>query len=648
MFDEFTSDEAILAKPGLWLAVLKNTRAGLMPPAKKPQPSAEELHQLQEWIKYDAFGINPGNPDPGRVTVRRLNRTEYRNTISDLMGVDFNTEVEFPADDTGFGFDNIGDVLTVSPILLEKYMAAAKTIVSEAVPKNHDRFFTRAIPKDAAARRDYAAEILRKFATRAFRRPVEDETVGRLVAVARKIYTQPGKTFEAGVADAMVAALSSPRFLFRLEESDAHSGPDSAFAEVDEYSLASRLSYFLWSTMPDEELSGVAGRGELRKNLSAQIKRMLADSRSEALVQNFTGQWLQTRDVAGIDINARAVLARDAGEQRDHERRRQRYRELMDIPEANLTPEQKAELQEMKERRKRFLNGPQIELSTDLRRALREETEKCFAYVLHDDRSVLELIDSDYTFLNEKLAKHYGMTNLDITGSEMRRVSLPAGSPRGGLLTEGSVLIVTSNPDRTSPVKRGLFVLDNILGTPAPPPPANVPALEVAEKDFKDHEPTLRESLTLHREMPMCASCHERMDPIGLAFENFNALGMWRDQERKQPIDTAGKLITGETFDSVRELKHILVTKHRLDFYRCLADKFLTYAVGRGMEYYDAETIDKIVQRLDQEKGRSSALLLGVIESAPFQKMRTKAAESASNTDEGSERQKETARIENK
>ncbi len=204
------------------------------------------------------------------------------------------------------------------------------------------------------------------------------------------------------------------------------------------------------------------------------------------------------------------------------------------------------------------------------------------------------------------------------------------------MLTHGSVLVVTSNPDRTSPVKRGLFILDNILGTPAPPPPANVPALEVAEKDFKDHEPTLREALTLHREKPLCASCHDRMDPLGLALENFNALGMWREQERKQPIDTAGKLITGETFDSVRELKQLLVTKHRLGFYRCLTEKFLTYAVGRGMEYYDAETIDRIVQRLDKENGRFSALLMGVIESAPFQKMRMQATASASNSDEPS------------
>jgi hypothetical protein len=512
-------------------------------------------------------------------------------------------------------------------------------------PKNYERFFSREAPTAPAERRAYASDVLRSFATKAFRRPVDTETVNRLVAVAEKVYSRPGKTFEAGIADAMVAALASPRFLFRLEERDAPTGPGSPFAEVDEYSLASRLSYFLWSTMPDSELFDLATRRELRKNLDAQVKRMLADSRSGQFIQNFTGQWLQLRDVAGIDINARAVLARDSGELRDRERRRQRFRELDDIPEDKRTPEQKAELRELTERRRQSFRQPQFELDSELRYSLRQETERCFAYVLHEDRSILELIDSDYTFLNQKLAKYYGLTNLNVTGSEMRRVSLPAGCPRGGVLTDGSVLIVTSNPDRTSPVKRGLFVLDSILGTPAPPPPANVPALEVAEKDFKDHEPTLRESLAVHREKPMCASCHSRMDPIGLAFENFNALGMWRDQERRQKIDAAGKLITGESFESVSELKHILVTNHRLDFYRCLTEKLLTYATGRGMEYYDAETIDRIVNRLDRENGKGSALLLGVIESAPFQKMRIQAAQSASNTDNNVKPGKETERL---
>jgi hypothetical protein len=806
----------------VWWKVLKNVRAGLMPPQKKPQPTQAQKELLAQWIKRAAFGIDPQNPDPGRVTARRLNRVEYRNTIRDLMGIDFNSEVEFPPDDTGYGFDDIGDVLTVSPLLLEKYMVAAKTIVSEAVPtvekivpersipgsrfhdissgnenpqkshkdsylsfsyyepaaasnrfhlddagayhltlelavkgefdfdpgkcrvvfkvddaerlrkefgwydhktfrfefdekwqpgdhrmllnlepltptekkinslylhvvsatirgpmeekhwtrpKNYDRFFTRDAPKSPVERGQYATEVLRKFVTKAYRRPVDEETVQRLVALAEKVYTQPDKSFEAGIAHAMVAVLSSPRFLFRLEDpqsitpaktaSAESSNPDESpaskvvkkvslasletgglrakepgksqdVAPIDEYSLASRLSYFLWSTMPDEELFRLASSGELRKNLSSQIKRMLADSRSEALVQNFVGQWLQTRDMDRVDINSRAVLARDAGEQRDFSRRRERFRELTAIPEEKRTPEQKAELQQMFERRRRFQNQQQIELDHDLRRAMREETEKCFDYILRQDRSVLELIDADYTFLNEKLAHHYGLTNLNLSGSEMRRVTLPASSARGGVLTDGSVLVVTSNPDRTSPVKRGLFILDNVLGTPTPPPPANVPALEVAEKDFKDHEPTLREALGLHREKPLCASCHNRMDPIGLAFENFNALGMWRENERKQPIESAGKLITGETFDSVRDLKHILITTHRMDFYRCLTEKFLTYAIGRGVEYYDIETMDKIVQRLDNENGRFSALLTGVIESAPFQKMRTRATETAS------------------
>lgn len=529
--------------------------------------------------------------------------------------------------------------------------------------KNYDRFFTHDPPKNPAERRVYAGEVLRSFATKAFRKPVDDGTVERLVGVAEMAYTQPGNNFESGVADAMVAVLSSPRFLFRLEDADRRnvgsvergalerSGPalkgrngvsgtrgvgetgkrealrDSA---VDEYSLASRLSYFLWSTMPDEELLRLAERDELRKNLPAQVKRMMDDSRFEALIQNFTGQWLQTRDVEGIDINARAVLLRDTGELREFGKRRQRYKEITAIPEEKRTAEEKAELKELAERRRKFVNAPQIELEHDIRRAMRQETERCFGYVAHEDRSLLELIDSNYTFLNERLAKHYGLTNLDFPDREMRRVTLPEGSSRGGVLTHGSVLVVTSNPDRTSPVKRGLFILDNILGTPAPPPPANVPALEVSEKDFKDHEPTLRESLVLHREKPLCASCHERMDPLGLAFENFNAMGMWREQERKQPIDTAGQLITGEKFNTVGELKHILVTKHRLDFYRCLTEKLLTYAAGRGMEYYDVETIDKIVKRLDEENGRFSALLLGVIESAPFQRMRTEAIETAS------------------
>ncbi len=768
-FDEFKSDAALLGGHELWLGVLKNMRAGLMPPKKKPQPTAEERRRIEEWIKFEAFGIDPKNPDPGRVTVRRLNRVEYRHTIRDLMGIEFSTEVEFPPDDTGYGFDNIGDVLSISPILLEKYLAAAKAIVTEAVPTvsrivpetkiagnrfrgeggdaarrddflslsyyeaenvaasseaklagkyrvalelavrgnfdfdpgkcrvvfkiddrevmqkefgwhdfktftfefdedwqpgahrftltlepltpvaqkvnslavqiltlairgplaeehwsrppNYDRFFTQDDPQSPDVRRANAREVLRNFATKAFRRPVDDRTVERLAALAESVYAQPGKTFEAGIAHAFVAVIASPRFLFRIEESEP-GAEGQAIANVDEYSLASRLSYFLWSTMPDDELIRLAASGELRNNLSAQVQRLLGDPRSESMVRNFTGQWLQVRDVDGIAIDARVVLARDRGDEREGEKRRVRIRELMAIPEDKRTPEEKEEMRLMFEQfRKR---GKGIELDRELRDAMQRETEMFFSHIVRENRSVTELIDSDYTFLNERLAKLYAIP--DVSGPEMRRLALAPDSPRGGVLTQGSALVVTSNPDRTSPVKRGLFVLDNFLGTPAPPPPANVPALEASEKDFGDHQPTLREALELHRKEPLCAGCHTRMDAIGLAFENFNAMGMWREKERGQAIDTAGQLITGETFTSVRELKRILVEKHRLDFYRCLTEKFLTFAIGRGPEYYDVETVDQIVTKLDAEDGRFSALLNGIIESAPFQKQRTAAA----------------------
>ena len=771
-FDEFKSHEELIGRRDLWLAVLKNVRGGLMPPQKKPRPSDDQVHKLAAWIKSDVFGIDPNDPDPGRVTIRRLNRVEYRNTIRDLMGFDFKVEDELPPDDSGYGFDNIGDVLTVSPMLLEKYMQAAEIIVSGAVPrvarvvaertiagnvfgeasgkrgndrysfysetnlshafrakqagsyrvalefevlgqfdfdpgrtrlvfkiddqevwqqeltwqngkkyrhdlevkwepgekkfalelhpltpveqkknkldlrliavrvegptetehwvrpKNFDLFFDKDVPATPAGRREHARDILQRFTLKAFRRPVDERSLDRLVAIAERSYSMPGKRFEDGIAQAMVPVLASPRFLFRVEEAEPASGaaPAAGHPFVDEYALASRLSYFLWSTMPDAELFGLAQQGQLRANLAPQVNRMLADSRSEALIENFVGQWLQVRDVEGIDINARAVLARDAGEERNVQRNRQRFQELRDIPDEKLTAEQRAELQQIRENfRRGFRNRPNVELDRDLRRALRQETEMAFAHVVHGDRNVLELIDADYTFLNERLARHYGLTNwvgTNFTGSDMRLVTLPKDDPRGGVLTDGSVLIVTSNPTRTSPVKRGLFVLDNILGTPPPPPPPNIPNLEDSEKAVEGHKPTLRETLEIHRGKPLCSSCHNRMDPLGLALENFNALGMWRDKERGQTIDATGRLITGETFHDIRDVKRVLVTRHRRDFYQCLTEKLLTYALGRGLEYYDVFTVDQIVDRLDREHGRFSALLLGIVESTPFQKRR--------------------------
>jgi Protein of unknown function (DUF1588)/Protein of unknown function (DUF1585)/Protein of unknown function (DUF1592) len=345
------------------------------------------------------------------------------------------------------------------------------------------------------------------------------------------------------------------------------------------------------------------------------VKRMLADSRADAFVQHFVGQWLQVRDVEGIDINARAVMNRDGGQEEENAQRRKRFEELREIKEEDLTEAQKEELKSI---RAAFRRPTTVELDGNLRRALREESEKVFAYVARGDRSLLELIDADYTFLNEALAKHYGIK--DVAGREMRLVKLAPDSPRGGVLTQGAPLIVTSNPTRTSPVKRGLFVLDNILGMPPPPPPPDVPALEEAEKDLT--RPTVRATLELHRSKPLCSSCHNRMDPLGFALENFNAMGMWREKERGQPIDAAGRLATGEEFSNVRDMKKVLAGKYRDDFYRCLTEKMLTYALGRGLEHYDVETVDRIVERLGREGGHFSVLLSGIVESAPFQKLR--------------------------
>ncbi len=778
--DAFASENDLLKNRELWWAVLKNVRSGIMPPADRPRLSQEEMRALEDWIKRSVFRIDPKNPDPGRVTIRRLNRTEYRNTIRDLMGTEFNAEEEFPPDDTGYGFDTIADVLTVSPLLLEKYMQAAETIVRSTVPtvskvvpvrtlagedfegvgskddgekmsfykdaqlsytvntsqpgrrriilelqvrggfefdpgecrvsfrsdrkelfhgsfgwhdgkrfqyefednwkagqhklgfelkaltppekktssvdmriasvriegplekekwgrpKNFDRFFFKDDPETPEARREYAREVLRRFATKAYRRPVDARSLDRLTAIAEQAYSPEGKTVEEGLAQAMIAVLASPRFLFRVEDVDPKSNAGT-FPDLDEYALASRLSYFLWSTMPDDELFGLAARGELRKNLAAQVKRMLSDSRAERMVRNFAGQWLQARDVEAVAIDARSVLARDDGEEKEFKIEKEAFRVFLAEREAQAKAAAEArargeavpEAQNFNQVRRsgrfrRVFGQPRVDIDDALRQAMRRETEMFVTAVVREDRSVLDLLDSDFTYVNEKLAKFYGIPN--VTGENMRRVTLPKDSPRGGILTQGTVLVVTSNPTRTSPVKRGLFILDNILGTPAPPAPPNIPALEDAEMGFKDREPTLREVLEIHRSKPLCNSCHARMDPLGLAFENFNAMGLWREKERGQPLDTGGKLLSGETFEGVRALKQILKEQHRTDFYRCLTEKLLTYALGRGLEYDDVETVDRIVARLEQNGGRFSALLTGVIESAPFQKRRNVSA----------------------
>ncbi|MFN0130319.1 MAG: DUF1592 domain-containing protein [Verrucomicrobiales bacterium] len=770
-FDGYADEAALLADADLWHRVLKNVRAGLMPPPESDQPDSGQRSVLQQWIKADVFQLDPARPDPGRPVLRRLNRTEYRNTIRDLMGVDFRTEEEFPADDTGHGFDTIGEVLSVSPMLLEKYLDAARTIVTQAVPiqarlmperrvegdrifvrtdnatdgprrnqfsyyepitlaaplsvphdgqytlifelyghekyvegeydlnrcrlvfrangeelgreefahaagkkfqfeftrhlaagdhqvsvelerltpdenpvrdlalnidrviargpadptlwdlaPNYRRWFPRDVPESAPDRLAYARELLDAFATRAFRRPLTDDTTDRLTALAQSVWSEPGQSFESGIARAMEAVLASPRFIFR-EEFTESSDPDHPQPRIDPFSLASRLSYFLWSTQPDDELLNLARTGQLRAQLEPQFQRLLNDDRAHTFFRNFVGQWLQARDIEGVPIDARFVLQREEKPDPEAESARQRFLELRRIPDEALTDEQREEMERMRALfRRSFGRFRDAEFRIDLRRDMRRETELYFEHVIRENRPLTELIDSNYTFLNSRLARHYGVP--DVEGNDLQKVILPPDSPRGGLLTQGTMLAVTSNPTRTSPVKRGMFILDNILGTPPPPAPPNVPPLEDPNGRDRQSETTLRENLERHREDPKCASCHNRMDPLGLAFENFNAMGQWREFERGQPIDPAGQLVSGESFGGARELKKILVANHRDAFHRCFIEKLLMYALGRGLDHRDESTLDLLLDTINRAEGRPIPLLHALIASDAFQRRR--------------------------
>jgi len=568
-----------------WVRIWKNLRAETMPPADEPRPSAAERRRLIDFVSRDVLGVDPGDPDPGRVVLRRLNRIEYANTVRDLTGIDDDLVDELPTDDTGHGFDTVADVLTLSPLLVEKYVGLAarvgERVATEAAKGRGKGGYPPALvrlfpdgppPADPDAAATHLRRTLQRLAERAFRRPVDDDTVGRLVAVAEAA----PQSFERGVAAAVTAALSSPRFIFRLETEAAGSQAGQRAVPIDEFALASRLSYFLWSTMPDDELSDLARAGRLRHELPGQVARMVADRRSDGLVRNFVGQWLQTRDVEALAFDARRILG--------------------------------SETREAAERI----------FSDEVRRAMRQETELWFAHVLREGLPATDLLIARRTFLNGALARFYGLP--EVTGREMRLVDLPADGHRGGLLTHGSVLVVTSNPSRTSPVKRGAFILDNLLGTPPAPPPADVPALEAATAAV-GQQATMRELMAAHRSDPLCASCHARMDPLGLALERYDALGRWRDDEAGRAIDTSGRLITGEAFADVRQLSELIAGPRRRDFHRCLVEKLLTYALGRGLEYFDGPAVDRMVDELERD-GRLLTLVRGVTESVPFQMRR--------------------------
>ena len=701
--DAYTDAKSALRDRDTFEKVVEKLRTGQMPPKGRPVPDAEQVTQVTQWFEMQFARLDREiKPDPGRVTARRLNRVEYNNTIRDLVGVDFKPAADFPADDSGYGFDNNGDVLSLSPVLMEKYLAAAekiarKAIVADPPPKpTRERIDHAPVEQDAQPARDLAAvhdfpvegdyvvrammggrrnaELitisLDKKELKTFPVPTEDEAprVGELrihvtagehelraallhddsrpdaqpdpdeqkeaqknkrrirdpyvdrfeingpynpharpltashkrificghapgehkpecarlivAELARRAYRRPvtaaevnglahfvtlaeqnGDSFEQGVRVALEAILVSPHFLFRIESDPDPNNPAGSH-RLDDYELASRLSYFLWSSMPDDELFRVAGEHKLHKPevLTAQVRRMLLDPRSAALVDNFAGQWLELRNLDSVK------------------------------PDPDRFPE----------------------FDESLRKAMKQETRLFFEAVVREDRSILDFIDGKFTYLNDRLAKFYGIPG--VTGPEFRRVEL-TGQERSGILTQASVLTVSSYPTRTSPVLRGKWVLENFLNDPPPPPPPGVANLDEAAIGTTA---SLRQQLEHHRANPACATCHSRMDPLGFGLDNYDAVGRWRTKDGKFPVDADGTLPGGRTFHGPAELKGIL-RSDKGAFARCVTDKMLTYALGRGLERYDKPAVNLICNRLAADDYRFSALVMGIVESLPFQ-----------------------------
>ena len=761
--ESYKTAASIVKDRSTWEHVIQKVLSGEMPPKGMPRPSEAEVKAFVSLVEAEFERADKlAKPDPGRVTARRLNRDEYNNTIRDLLGVDLRPADDFPQDDSGYGFDNIGDVLSLSPVLMEKYMVAAENVArtalfgpetlkptlvrhrppgrriepgftplsdydlsglslpnaihvmhrfpvdgeyvirvflggvrpasseplqlglwvdnkqvqtlsfdpegvasfsddrqdfggmtqefrakmtagdhrvavsvlrlyeglppsygglnpskrpapqlpefkprpndtpertaerrkrfeaqrAEKVPINEARIGSLEVggpyeqakgPSVEKLKKVYtcghldghhqskcARKIVSDLARRAYRRPATTPEVERLLSLVSTVQGQ-GDSFEEGLALAMQAMLVSPHFLFRIE-GDQKAADASAAQPISEHELASRLSYFLWSSMPDEELMSLADRRQLRKPaiLAAQVRRMLKDSKSGALVENFGGQWLELR-----------------------------------------------RLESVKPDRERF-----PEYDEYLRLLMRDETEKFVDSIVREDRSILDFIDGNYSFINERLAQFYKIPN--VKGPEFRRVELTGNTQRSGVLTQASVLTVSSYATRTSPVLRGKWILENILNAPPPPPPPGVPNLDEAAVGASA---SLRQQLEEHRKNTTCASCHSRMDPLGFGLENYDAIGGYRTQDGKFPVDSSGSLPDGRSFKGSHELKAIL-RNDRGAFAEGLTEKLLTYSLGRGLEHYDKRTVKEIARRLPENNYKFSGLVLEIVNSLPFQMRR--------------------------
>lgn len=584
---EQIEDEAAAIKlVDLWKDVGERLHAKDMPPPKKRQPSEAERKLLQAWIQHvataqvdysqftkeqltDVLALPPTN--------RRLNRMEYNNTLRDLFGVDFKVGEMLPSEGGGGeGFDNAGATLFITPVLIEKYLEAAEVVTSALIPVSEKkepkrdadstrkltearkRLITARPGKDETAQ-SAAKKIIEALLPRAFRRPVTSEEIERHLVIFAKAIARTD-SFEQSLKLTLKSILISPNFLFLIESPPEKPG----VYHLGQYEMASRLSYFLWSSMPDETLLKLAALGKLHEEavLREQVRRMIRDPKSKGFAEGFGAQWLGIRTL-GVTVR----------------------------PDARTFPEFDAELAA----------------------AMRDETVLFLDTIVREDRSLLDVIQADFTFLNEKLAAHYKVPG--IKGPEMRRVTLDDPFRRG-VLGHASILTVTSFPHRTSPVLRGRWILEELLGAEVPPPPPDAPVLNEREK--KDENLTFRQKLEKHRAKPECASCHSRMDPLGFGLENFDAIGRWRTELGGKPVDTEGVMPTGETFRGPIELTTLLLEKRKTEFLRNVSRKALGYAMGREIRKVDLRVVSECVDALQKDENRFSTMIETIVLSVPF------------------------------
>jgi len=576
----FADEKAVLKQRRLWRSVIVQLQSGDMPPEGEKELAKEQRERFINWIKQSLAGADKADrekPDPGRSVIRRLNRSEYNRTIRDLTGIDFDFAgtVGLPDEASAGSFDNLAAALNLSSTQMEKCFAGADLVLEKlyATPKDKkpkgksaygpalDKLIV-ARPAEGLSAHDAAKKVVESFARKAYRRPVEPREVDRLVALFDRASAKE-PVFEESLRPVFKAIMASPNFLLRIER-DRETEAERAY-RISDHEVAVRLSYFLWSSMPDAELSALADKSALSKPevLEKQVRRMLADPKAHALTDNFAAQWLQLRKL----VDAR--------------------------PSTEFFPT----------------------FTPKLRQAMYDEAAMFFDKLREEDRSLLELLDADYTYVNADLAKHYGIDGG--TGPDFRKVTLTDGN-RGGLLGMSAPLALTSHTSRTSPTLRGKYVLEVILGTPPPPPPPNVSQIDESKNKGKAAK-TFREQLALHATQATCANCHKRIDPLGFGLENFDAIGRWRPSSAE--VNASGNLPTGEKFDGPKELKKILLQR-KGRFVENMTEKLTIYALGRELQSSDEVHTRKIVEGLEQDGYRFSRLVLGIVQSYAFQHRR--------------------------